>query len=70
MASTGIKLRRDKGFSSSCDSRPGRPMHPDITNEIQEFYLPDDISRVMPGAKDYKSVVIDGKGQQMTVIFL
>ena len=65
-----IKLRRDKGFSSSCDSKPGRPMHPDIINEVQEFYLSDDISRVIPGAKDYKYVVIDGKRQQMTVIFL
>ena len=70
LASTAIKLRRDKGFSPSCDSKPGRPMHPDIINEVQEFYLSDDISRVMPGAKDYKSVVIDGKRQQMTVIFL
>ena len=47
LASTAIKLRRDKGFSSSCDSKPGRPMHPDIINEVQEFYLFDDISRVM-----------------------
>ena len=35
LASTAIKLRRDKGFSSSCDSKPGRPMHADSINEVQ-----------------------------------
>lgn len=67
VASIAGNLRKEKGYNSNPDPKKGRPIDPAIKKAVQEFYLSDSISRVMPGAKDFKSVVIDGKKYHLTV---
>lgn len=39
----------------------------DLIKTVKEFYLSDEVSRVMPGIKDFKSIKIDGKRYHETV---
>jgi len=39
----------------------------DHIEKVKEFFLSDNVSRVMPGVKDYKSIIVNGKHQHETV---
>jgi len=41
----------------------------DLIQKVEEFYFSDDVSRVMPGKKDFKSVKINGKREHKQVFF-
>ena len=56
-----------KGYGVEPCNKKGRPLETKIINKVKEFYLSDEVSRVMPGAKDVKSIVVDGKSQHVTV---
>lgn len=68
MVSLAVKLRNEKGYCAQPDDKKGRPMNSDLIEKVEQFYLSDDVSRVMPGVKDFKSVKIDGKRTHKTVI--
>ena len=68
LATRAKKLRATGGFASRINSKTGHPL--DVSIEVKNFYLSDEISRVLPGKKDSKSVGIDGKRQHVTVSFL
>lgn len=55
------KLLSEKGVMSSPDPKPGRSLDPSTTALVTQFYESDDISRQMPGKKDFVSVIKDGK---------
>lgn len=55
------KLLSEKGVMSSPDPKPGRTLDPATIALVQEFYENDEVSRQMPGKKDFVSVVKDGK---------
>ena len=56
MPSSAKKLVEDKGVLSTPDSKAGNPLSSTTLELIRRFYCHDDISRVMPGNKDYISV--------------
>lgn len=66
-ASRAKKLRLIEGYASRVNPKTGHPLDESILEQVKNFYLSDEISRVLPGKKDSKSVVIDGKRQHVTV---
>ena len=60
-------LHDTKGYGVEPCNKKGRPLETKIINKVKEFYLSDEVSRVIPGAKDVKSIVVDGKRQHETV---
>ena len=64
------KLRQRKGYRSKTEKKSGRLINSDVANKVREIYVSDEVSRVMPGMKDYKSVKVNGKRQQETVNIL
>jgi len=61
------KLQNEKGYGSYPDKKKGRAMSTDHIEKVKEFFLSDNVSRVMPGVKDYKSIIVNGKRQHETV---
>lgn len=57
------KLVDEKGILSSPDPKPGRPLSNETALLIDAFYCSDDISRQMPGKKDYVSIGRDTEGK-------
>ena len=55
------KLIKEKAILGEMEPKLGRPLSEDIEMRIKQFYENDQYSRLMPGAKDYKSVVEKGK---------
>ena len=43
----------------SPDPKPGKPLPKSTVELVKAFYLSDEVSRVMPGKKDYVSVTLD-----------
>lgn len=67
MVKKAKKLKKEKGYGVFPDKKKGRSLQIEILNEVKEFFLSDEVSRVMPGSKDYKSVIINDKRQHETV---
>lgn len=62
MARKAKHLVKEKGVMSSPNPRPGKPLSDQVVLDVKSFYQEDDISRAMPGAKDFVSVKqADGK---------
>lgn len=55
------KLLHEQGIMSSPDPKPGRTVDPGTVALIKEFFQNDEVSRQMPGKKDYVSLQKDGK---------
>lgn len=55
------KLLNEKGVMSSPDPKPGRTLDTATESLVKEFYENDEVSRQMPGKKDFVSVIKDGK---------
>lgn len=64
MASKAKKLRKESGHGSRPNKKAGRKLSNTTVSAVKLFYLSDDNSRVMPGMKDYISIVKDGKRSQ------
>ena len=56
MARSAKKLVEDKGVLSTPNSKAGNPLSGNTLELVRSFYCHDDISRVMPGKKDFISV--------------
>ena len=50
-------LVAEKGVLSSSNPKLGRTLSAQTEEEVKNFYLSDDISRIMPGKKDFVSVL-------------
>ena len=61
MAQKSKKLVKEKGVLSLPDPKPGPSLLPETVDIVHAFYESDDISRVMPGKKDFVSVKMEGK---------
>ena len=61
MAQKSKKLINEKGVLSLPDPKPGPSLLPETVDIVHAFYESDDISRVMPGKKDFVSVKKEGK---------
>jgi hypothetical protein len=61
MASNAKKLYNEKGPLANPNSKPGKTIDENTAEKIRAFYLSEDMSRVMPGSKDYVSVSINGE---------
>jgi hypothetical protein len=55
------KLMKERGILGEVESKLGRPLSKDTELRVKQFYRDDQYSRLLPGAKDYKSVVEEGK---------
>lgn len=60
MVVTARKLQTEKGFATHSDKKKGKQINENLLEKVKEFYLLEDISRVMPGVKDFKSITVDG----------
>lgn len=66
MASKAKELQQSKGILSVPDARhPSNVLSSTVTNLIDNFYLDDEISSVMPGKNDYVSMVLNGKKERV-----
>ena len=61
------KLHDNHRYSAHPDKKKGRAMSENLIKNVKAFYVTDDVSRVMPGVKDVKSVIINGKRKLETV---
>ena len=60
MVRTVKKLVSEKGILSNPNQKGGKTLSTDTVDEVKAFYRSDDISRVMPGKKDFVSVNVNG----------
>ena len=60
MACQAVQLARESGFLSSPNLKRGRPLHFDTKGLVIAFYRDDELSRLMPGKKDFALVREDG----------
>lgn len=67
MVSTAKKLQTDEGYGAQPKKKQGRALNVDVIEKVKTYFLSDEVSRVQPGMKDVKSVVIDGHRQRKTV---
>ncbi len=66
MARKAKALLQTKGILSTPDlKKPSNILSPEIDRIIDEFYIDDEVSSMMPGKKDCVSMVIDGKKQKV-----
>lgn len=66
MACKAKTLQSERGFGSSPDPRPSRTLCDDVVSHVVEFYCSDEISRIMPGQKDFVTLRdVDGSKHQV-----
>lgn len=65
MARKCKQLVRDKGVLSSPDPKPGQALSLDIIKTVTDFYESDEVSRMMPGKKDFVSTKQQGQRIQV-----
>ena len=61
MARKSKELVKEKGILSTPNPKPGSSLPQETTDLVIQFYESDDISRVMPGKKDFVSVRKEGR---------
>ena len=60
------KLKDEKGILAEPQANAGKPLSKDVEERVRAFYQDDEYTRLLPGAKDFKSVIgEDGKRQHM-----
>ena len=64
MASVAKKIAEEKGVLADPNPKGGKTLTLDAVNNIKAFYLSEDVSRIMPGKKDY-CTVIDSQGKRI-----
>ena len=65
MARKAKDLMKECGILATLNPKIGNPMNPETALRVQKFYENDDISRLMPGKKDFVSVKQGGKRVQV-----
>ncbi len=61
MARKSKELVKEKGVLSSQDPKPGVSLPSETIDVVHSFYQCRDISRVIPGMRDFVSVKQEGK---------
>lgn len=61
MASRAKKLHEQSGYGATPKQKIGKKIDAKVLEKVEKFYLAEENSRVMPGRKDYISVVKNGK---------
>lgn len=56
IVSSAKMLKEDKDYCAQPDKKKGQAMSLDLIDKVKEFYLSDDVSRVMPGVENFKSI--------------
>lgn len=56
MARAAKKLVREKGILSTPNPKPGRTLSDVTAESVKDFYNSDEVSRMMPGKKDYVTI--------------
>jgi hypothetical protein len=59
------KLVEEKGILTTPNPKAGKTLLQKTADEVKDFYSSDEISRMMPGKKDYVSITMDGKRQHV-----
>jgi hypothetical protein len=62
-ASIAKKIVEEKGVLSNPNPKGGKIITQETVNVIKAFYLSEDISRTMPGKKDYCSIIDNERGR-------
>ena len=62
-ASIAKKIVEEKGVLSDPNPRDGKRIKQDTVDAIKAFYLSEDISRIMPGKKDFCSIIDNERGR-------
>ena len=60
-----MKLVQEKGIMSTPNPRLGKVLPKTTADLIKAFYYSDEVSRIMPGKKDYVSVNLHGERQHL-----
>lgn len=53
MIQAAKNIRKNSGFTSQPDTKKGKSLVNSTLDRVKNFYLLDDVSRVMPDIKDY-----------------
>lgn len=53
MASKAKQIRKQSGYKSPSKRKTGRNLPDETVRKVKEFYLSDEISRMMPSKKDF-----------------
>lgn len=61
MACQAVQLAKESGIHTSPNPKRGRPLHEDTRALVIAFYKDEELSRLMPGKKDFLLVREDGK---------
>jgi hypothetical protein len=61
MVQTSKKVVPEKGILSSQTIKPGKVLPSATVEMVKQFYVCDEISRIVPGTKDYIYVISEGK---------
>lgn len=65
MVRTAKKLVAEKGILSTPNPRPGNTLDEETANLVKSFYESDEVSRQMPGMKDFVSVKIGDRREHV-----
>ena len=65
MARYSRKLRNAGGPFTAPPKKAGRPLSEETQKAVIEFYLLDEISRILPGKKDFVSVKVGNKREHL-----
>lgn len=68
LAETTKKLVEEKGILCMPGPRGGRKLDDSISQLVVDFYLNDEISRMMPGLRDYKVCTSDGEKKSVHIL--
>lgn len=58
-------LQKEKGIMSCADPKPGKLLDFVTTEKVISFYECEEVSRIMPGKKDFVSVNVNGKREHI-----
>ena len=61
MATQAMHLSLEKGILATPNPKTGKKLPENVSEDVENFYRQDDISRVMPRKKDCLSILRDGK---------
>lgn len=50
------KQKKEGGVGSRPNKKKSHPLNPETIKAVNNFYLSDEVSRIMPGMKDFKSL--------------
>lgn len=65
MVKRAREVKKTKGILGEPDPKKGKCLSPEVVARVIAFYQSDEYSRMCPGKKEFVSVRIDGKKEQM-----